>query len=351
MINKLTINFNGADVLDNPGINHAINVKNLLDYSKSYSDTLGQSMFHYVDTATGAVSNEFVADAANHIATRNANYNAGFARRKALLSAGATANITLPLNRYGFFESFKNEIAPNGKVTLKVLLESDNNIIFHSNAAAEGRYIITKWILWVPEMIFNSKGDSLYLSKYLDNHTWTYLKEHVVVSPSSQQRQATFKISQGLRKPRHVFIWALNEAKMENQEQNMFLCNTYNIANAQTFSNAQLELSNGVFYPQEILHPSTEVSKTYDTLMKYQSGHNNYIANPTIDLKSFQNLYGMLYFDLRYQEMELKSGSTKLELRYILSGNPNAAYSLYVLILSEDEISIDVKNGKAALRA
>ena len=131
----------------------------------------------------------------------------------------------------------------------------------------------------------------------------------------------------------------------------MLLFNTYNIANAQTFTDPQLELSNGVFYPQDRLHPSTEIAKTYHTLMKYQTGHNKYISNPPIDLKSFQNLYGMLYFDLRYQEMELKSGSTKLELRYTLSGNPNATYSLYNLILHQEEISVDVKNGKAVLRA
>ena len=59
----------------------------------------------------------------------------------------------------------------------------------------------------------------------------------------------------------------------------------------------------------------------------------------------------MLYFYLTNQEMELKSGSTKIELRYTLSGNPNAAYSLYALILHEEEVSVNVVNGKALLRA
>ena len=192
MINQLKVDYNGVTVLDTPGINHGSNIKSMLEFSKGYSDTLGQSMFHYVDTTTAAASSEFVADAANHIATRNANYNEGFARRKAPLSAGGTTNITLPLNKYSFFDSFKNDIAPNGKVALDVSLESDNNVLFCSNAAAEGQYIITKWVLWVPKMVFNSNCEDLYLSRYLDNHSWTYLKEHLEISPSSQHRQATF---------------------------------------------------------------------------------------------------------------------------------------------------------------
>ena len=59
----------------------------------------------------------------------------------------------------------------------------------------------------------------------------------------------------------------------------------------------------------------------------------------------------MLYFDLTNQEKELKSGSSKIELRYTLSGNPNAAYSLYALILHEEEISVNVVKGKVNLQA
>ena len=221
MINRLEVEFNGVSVFDTPGVNHGINVKNLMDFSKSYGDTFGQSMFHYVDTATAANSKEFIADAANHIATRNANYNEGFAKRKSLLSTGveATANITLPLNRYGFFEAFQNEIAPNGKVAIEVHLESDNNVIFRSNAAAAGRYIITKWVLWVPKMIFKQKGESLLLSHYFKPHSWVYLIERIVSSISSRQSEGTFKICVDIRKPRHVFIWALNSTKLNNQEE------------------------------------------------------------------------------------------------------------------------------------
>ena len=123
-------------------------------------------------------------------------------------------------------------------------------------------------------MIFNSSGDEMYLSKYLRPHVWSYLKERVEVSPSTTQRQATFKITSSIRKPRHVFIWTLNDAKLNDQEQNMLLFNTYKIANDRSFSDAQLELSNGIFYPQERLQPGTELSRTYRTLLEYEKGFN-----------------------------------------------------------------------------
>ena len=147
MIRWMGVKFSGINIYNTPEINHGINVKNLMEFSKSYGDTFGQSMFHYVDTATAANSLEFIADAVTHTATRNANYNKGFAKRKSLLSTGAKVNICLPLNRYGFFEAFRDEIAPNGKVSIEVTLETDNNVIFRSNAAAAGRFIITRFVL------------------------------------------------------------------------------------------------------------------------------------------------------------------------------------------------------------
>ena len=83
-------------------------------------------------------------------------------------------------------------------------------------------------------------------------------------------------------------------------------------------------MSNRVFYLHERMEPTTDIAKTYRTLMQHVKAFNDYLSGPTIDLKSFQDLYGILYFDLTNQAEELKSGSTKLELKYTLSGNPNA---------------------------
>ncbi|RMX59920.1 hypothetical protein pdam_00001170 [Pocillopora damicornis] len=74
-----------------------------------------------------------------------------------LLSANATNNLITPLNSYSFFESFQSEIASNGNVSIDIDLESDYHSIFRPAAAAEGRYVISRFVLWVPRMIFNYK--------------------------------------------------------------------------------------------------------------------------------------------------------------------------------------------------
>ncbi|KAL9970558.1 hypothetical protein ACROYT_G022956 [Oculina patagonica] len=364
LINQLKVELSGVNALGAPGVNHAINVKNLTELSSSYTETVGPSMFNYPDTSVGAVSEKYTMrevqhgrndadnayEARNVVDGDNVNYNEGFAKRKALLTASAENNIVLPLNRYGFFNSFETEIAPNGKVTIDVSLETDNNVIFRAGGDP-GRFIVTRLVLWVPKMIFNAEGEQIFLKTYLKPHTWSYLKERIEISPSTTARQGTFRITSSIRKPRHVFIWALNDAKMNDQTQNPFLFNTYNIANNRTFSNARLELSNGIFYPNEELKPDTEIVQAYRTLMEYQKDFNAYYSSPTITLKSFQELYGLIYFDLRNQEEEIKSGSTKIQFIYNLSGNPNANYSLYALILHEEELSVDIVNGKVLLKA
>ena len=53
-------------------------------------------------------------------------------------------NIILPLNRFGYFDSFVDQISPNRKVSFKVTLESDDNVIFRSGAD-DGRFIVTRF--------------------------------------------------------------------------------------------------------------------------------------------------------------------------------------------------------------
>ena len=365
LINQLKVEINGLNVLDTPGMNHAVNIKNLTELSSSYTRDFGPSMFNYPDTASGGADSQKYTmrqvqhgrnDADNGFEARdfvdgtNVDYNDGFAKRKSLLTGGAVNNINLPLNRYSFFNSFENQIAPNSKLTIDVTFERDDDIIFRIGGDP-GRVIITRLVLWVPKMIFNAEGESMFLESFLKPHNWSYLKERVEISPSTNARQGTFRITSAIRKPRHIFIWVLNDAKLNDQTQNMLTFNTFNIANNRNFTNARLELSNGVYYPNEDLRPSTEVVQAYRTLMEYQKDTNSYFTSPLISLETFKSLYGILYFDLRHQEEGLKSESTKLNFHYTLNGNPNANYSLYSLILHEEELGVDIINGRAILRA
>ena len=112
----------------------------------------------------------------------------------------------------------------------------------------------------------------------------------------------------------------------------------------------QLEIGNGVFYQTERMRPNEEISKTYRSLMQYQSSFKNYVMAPSFDQKTFQDLYGLIYFDLRYQTLEVRNDMTKIELRYALSAAPDANYNIYCLILSEEDIMVDVVGANAYIR-
>ena len=54
-----------------------------------------------------------VTGGANVVQGRIANYNKGFAARKALLGTSSTVNCEIALNRYSFFEALADKLLPN----------------------------------------------------------------------------------------------------------------------------------------------------------------------------------------------------------------------------------------------
>ena len=355
LIKDIKSGFESARVLDLPNANHVTNVKNLTEFSEEHSKRVGPRQFYYPDTATGAVIQKYSTiavdgNAGDIIPTDNTNYNKGLTKRKTLLTAGAENNIHLPLNRFGFFESLEERIPPNAKVNIEVRLEDDANVLFRSNAAAAGRYIVTKFRLWVPFLKLNDLGEKTYIEKFLKPYTWSYLKEQIVDSGPLQQKNGTFRITRAVERPKHVFIWVLNGAKFSDQQQNMFVFNTFNIANARYFTKAQLQLQGGEKYPDQQLDPSSELTRAWRDLLDYVKFVGNNLFGSTIDLKRFQDLYGILYFDLTRKEEDIQKFTTGLNFEYSLNETPNADYHIYALILHEEEISVEVMGGKALIR-
>ena len=209
LINNFKVNLNGRKVYDLNDANHCVNIKNLLEYSPSYADTTATNEFYYLDTSRNADDREFVASGVNQLAKRRDTYNKGFAARKALLGTSSTVSTEIPLNRYSFFEVLRDELLPNTRLELNLELESDGNRIWRDAGGADCRVVVTKMQLLVPRITFNSEGQSLYASKFIANKKWTYLREEIMRSNSSQQRSGHFNITSGISKPRHVFVFII----------------------------------------------------------------------------------------------------------------------------------------------
>ena len=340
-IKEIQVECNGMTVYTNTKANESSNALTLLKYTKSYADSVGQDQFFYVDTSTGTTEPR---------PAQVVTYNEGFAKRKVLTDAANVNKISIPLNLYSYFEAFKNQLHPNIKTKILIRLEDDNNIIFRKAAAPDSKVILTKFRLWYPKITFNGMGMKEYTEKYLKPKKWTYLREHHETAQTTAVN-SYFRISTGIRRPRHVLIWVVNNTKYHSQERNIFTFDTFAIGTANRyFAKAQLELSNSILYPNEVMS-SQEESRLYRALMSFDSAYNDFLGGPLIDRTNFKNLFGMLYFDLRNQQEDVKDSTVSLTFRYELNGAPGAAYTINALVLHEKEIELYTASGKLLIKS
>ena len=280
------IKLNGKKVCDCNDANHAVNIKNLLEYSPAYAEKTATNEFFYLDTSRSAEEREFEISGTNQLAKRRAAYNKGFALRKALLGTSSTVNTEIPLNRYSFFEMLEDELLPDTRVEMNFEIESDGNLIWQ--AGADCRMVITRMQLYVPRITFNSEGQSTYMNQYLTSHKWTYLRENIERSNSSRQRAGHFRISTGISKPKHVFVFIINDANIDAQTANPFLYNTFSVStDPRTLSNCHLDVGNGNEYPEIHYTPATD----YRDVLKYVHKNNEFDEGALLNRGNFSTLF------------------------------------------------------------
>ena len=220
---------------------------------------------------------------------------------------GTSAVVTreLPLNRYSLFEALEDKLLPSGRLEANFEIESDANLIWQ--AADDYRVMITKLQLIVPRITFNSEGHSLYMSQYLKPYKWTYLRENIERSNSTTQRSGHFKISSGISRPRHVFVFTINDANIDSQTTNPFLYNTFGVStDPKTLQNCFLEVGNGNEYPEIHYTPTTDLTRVYRDVLKFVHANNEYNQGTLLNIVNFKILFPFIYFDITKQNKTLK---------------------------------------------
>ena len=361
LIKEIRVLSEGESVYNNNiSANEGANLLTLLNYTKSYADSVGSDQFFYIDTSAAADNQNFERLGLDGNAQNidgippNPNYNEGFTKRKALTDGGLTQNISLPLNLYSYFASFKRNIHPNLKINIEIRLEQDANLIFR-NAAVDGKIIVSKLRLWCPKLIFNAEGLNLYRSDYMKPKKWSYLTEYFYkFTRAGDNRGDMVRLVTSIRKPRHVFIWTVPEASYAAQTANIFVFDTNSIGNQDPtvyFSRAQLVVNNSKYYP-ELPVNADEKTKLYRALMEYNGTYTqDKICGSLINRDNFDKLFGVLYFDLRKQDDDLIDASVTINFNYQLSGAPTNQYRINVLILHENEIELAQVGSKLLVRS
>ena len=364
-ISRLSVLANGKELYQCNYANHSVNIKNLLEYNNSYADSVATNEFYFLDTSTSANKNRFTRRNVTHrrnaangaeeeglmIDNTPATFNEGFAKRKALLGTSSTVHCEIPLNRYSFFEALEDKLLPNTKIEINFEIEKDDNLIWRTGGN-RCRVVITRLQLFVPRLIYNKDENEIYMKDYLKPQKWTYFNEVVESNLASNQAVGNFRITNGISKPRHVFVFFINTPNIESQTANPFLYNTFSIStDPRTLNRCYLEVGNGNEYPDIHYKPSEDPSRVFRDVMSYVFANNDFQGGTLLNRQNFENIFPFVYFDLTKQKIDLKDGVTKLAFHYELSGATAANYNIYALVLHEREAEIEQKSGKLLLRA
>ena len=365
-ISRLSVLANGKELYQCNYANHSVNIKNLLEYNKTYAESVATNEFYYLDTSTTANKNRFTKRVVTHrtlaadgttaaagfmLDNISPTFNEGFAKRKALLGTSSTVHCEIPLNRYSFFEALEDKLLPNTKIEINFEIEKDDNLIWRAGGN-RCRVVITRLQLFVPRLVFNAEGSKIFMNNYLKPYKWTYLKEVVERNIAGNQRTGNFRITNGISKPRHVFVFIINTPNIDTQTANPFLYNTFSVStDPRTLDRCYLEVGNGNEYPDIHYKPSTDPSRVFRDVMKYVYANNDFQGGTLLTRSTFEDICPFVYFDLTKQKLDIKDGVTKLAFHYELSGTTAANYNVYALVLHESEAEITQKDGKLLLRA
>ena len=113
-----------------------------------------------------------------------------------------------------------------------------------------------------------------------------------------------------------------------------------------------LEVGNGKEYPEVHFRPNEAPTRVFRDVLKYVHANSDYAGNTLLNrAANFGSIFPFIYFDLTKQPKDIKDGMTKLTFKYTLSGGTNAPYSVYALVLYEQDVEMRKTDGKLILRS
>ena len=113
--------------------------------------------------------------------------------------------------------------------------------------------------------------------------------------------------------------------------------------------NATVVINDNVHVPITPYNCTTRSIQAYNELLKYMSDKNKR-ESVFIDYELFKSKYMILYFDLKNNITDtLRDSYCKIEFKYILKDPMASEYTVYSLMLHEDQYKISLINGKSEI--
>ena len=326
LIKHLMIKSAGKIVYDTDNLHNITFVKNLLEYSDDYSRSVAKNSLWNLDTNA-----------------TTANTNIGFEARRLLTNIGRDVNVLIPLNRWSFFEELNDKMLVPMQLQFNIEINSDDELVHKVSNVAAARVVINRFILWVPRLTPRDSMYDKFVSSFLKETEWKYMREMYNVSAPTNT-SGFFQISSSIDNVKHIFVYLKNSYRDENDhrqaENSPYTMNTFSLPGGASLSNCRLEYGNGVFYPETEYDSESKV-RIFNDVMAYAMRKNDYNTGTQLNTANYNSLYPLIYFDLTYQSEKVTRDPKQLIFRYRLSANANQNFAVHAVVLYEEMWKID----------
>ena len=323
LIKSLKLSSSGKELYYANDIHKGIFIKNLLDFSEDFSRSVAKNQFWYLD------------DDATTATDGNAT-NKGMRARALLSHGGLMVKTIIPLNRYSFFESLSDSLLPPLKLEFEINLQNDEEMIFQNDGTAR-RIVVRKFELWVPQLQFTGKGQTLVNENFLKPTQWNYLNEDLISSSSRRDANGMWLITPGVKDPKHVFVFIQQTRKQDAYTQNPYIFDTFDIDGDNSARLDTCRLQYGTKFFLELDYDHDFKIRILNDLINFRYRKNDYNTGVQLQLANFEKLYPIIYFDLRTTK-SVTDDAKKLEFHYRLNEATNAQdYTIFAFILNEKE--------------
>ena len=325
LIKHLMIKSAGKIVSDTDNLHNVTFIKNLLEYSDDYSRSVAKNSLWFLDTDN-----------------TTADTNLGFQARKVLTQAG-NINVIIPLNRWSFFEELNDKMLVPMQLQFNIEINSDVELVHKLTAAAAGRVVINRFILWVPRLTPRDSMYDKFVSSFLKETKWQYMREMYNVSAPTNT-SGVFQISSSIDNVKHIFVYLKKSYRDDDghrqAENSPYTMNTFSLPGGASLNNCRLEYGNGVFYPETEYDSESKV-RIFNDVMAYAMRKNDYNTGTQLNTANYNLLYPLIYFDLTYQSEKVTRDPKQLIFRYRLSANADQNFAVHAVVLYEEILKID----------
>ena len=325
LIKHLMIKSTGKIVYDTDNLHNVTFIKNLLEYSDDYSRSIAKNSLWFLDTDN-----------------TTADTNLGFQARKVLTQAG-NINVIIPLNRWSFFEELNDKMLVPMQLQFDIEINSDVELVHKLTAAAAGRVVINRFILWVPRLTPRDSMYDKFVSSFLKETKWQYMREMYNVSAPTNT-SGFFQISSSIDNVKHIFVYLKKSYRDDDghrqAENSPYTMNTFSLPGGASLNNCRLEYGNGVFYPETEYDSESKV-RIFNDVMAYAMRKNDYNTGTQLNTANYNLLYPLIYFDLTYQSEKVTRDPKQLIFRYRLSANAAENFAVHAVVLYDEILKID----------